>query len=358
MMRYGLFIARCVLAGVVPVLLLVVALPATAEPGTFLSRGPVDPLAVSRGPVELRDEWMLAQPRLTLPVATPDALACGRSEFVFHAVWGNDFGFSQEGPAENPLSDRRFLVDGEHRTFAFQFRHGLGHGVDVSLRLPIQWRGAGILDPLIDWFHENTGTMNNARDEFDQNRYRVQGRDRAGHTFDWDDEHGTGLGNAEVSVRWAFLKPRHPRGLRLAAIARAGLPTGTGPFETGSFDLGMQLVAAKRLHRRWDVYGGVGGSWYSDDEIRGFEYEPWRGYGFLAVEFRVFRAWSLLLQTDASTRLISNVEDYPATQWYLSAGAKADLGRQTRLVLGFTENLVDQQSTMDISGWVGIEKRF
>jgi hypothetical protein len=141
-------------------------------------------------------------------------------------------------------------------------------------------------------------------------------------------------------------------------IGRAGLPTGTGPFATGSVDLGLQLVAAKQLHRRWDLYAGVGGTWYSEKKIRGFRYEPLRAYGFLAVEWRPLRRWSVLVQSDMSTRLVDNVQDYPGFQWYLHVGAKYDLAPDTRLYLGFTENLVDQQSTVDIGIWAGLESRF
>lgn len=334
------------------------AASARAEGSASFTRQPVDPYTVARGPVELRDEWMLAQPRLTLPATTPDALPCGVTEVGVHLDWGNDFGFNQRGPAESPFADVRFLVDGEHRTLAFTARRGLGAGFDVALRLPVQWRGAGILDPLIDAFHEITGTMDNDRPEFDQNRYRIQGRDHRGNAFDWNDEHGTGLGNAEVALRWAFLRPRDGCGLRAALVARLGLPTGTGPFRTDSVDAGLQLALAQRIHRRWDLYGGVGGSWYSHTDIRGFEYEPWRAYGYFAVEFRFARRWSLILQTDASSRLISNLVNYPSYQWYAALGAKADLGRNTRFFVGFTENIVDQQSTADVCGWIGLEKRF
>jgi hypothetical protein len=333
----------------------VVGLASPAVAGPPLARGPIDPLAVSRGPVEIRDEWMLAQPRMTLPATSPDVLPRGCTELSLHADWGNDFGFSQDGPAESPLADRRFLVDGEHRTIALTARRGIGRGLDLTLRLPIQWRGAGILDPFIDAFHDATGTLDNDRPAFDENRYRIEGRDEEGDRFTWNDSHGTGLGNIEFALRKRLLASRR---VRVAAVARFGLPTGTGPFRTDSWEVGLQCVGAWRLHRRWDLYGGLGGTWYSEEAIRGIEYEPWRGYGFLAVEFRFARAWSLVMQSDASTRLVRNLAEYPGHQWYVAAGLKGDLGRGWRFVLGFTENLENQQSTSDVSGWTSLEKRF
>ena len=44
-----------------------------------------------RGPFPSRDEWMLAQPLLTLPATSPDPLARGRYEVRVDGDWGSDF---------------------------------------------------------------------------------------------------------------------------------------------------------------------------------------------------------------------------------------------------------------------------
>src|SRR5262245_57421907 len=49
-----------------------------------------------RGPIELRDEWLLCQMRLTLPALAPDPLPSGRSRLRLAFDWGNDFGCSQD----------------------------------------------------------------------------------------------------------------------------------------------------------------------------------------------------------------------------------------------------------------------
>ena len=145
---------------------------------------------------------------------------------------------------------------------------------------------------------------------------------------------------------------------RAALIGRVGLPTGTGPYETGSVDVGLQAVAAKQLGRRFDLYGGLGGTWFSEDTVEGIEYEPLRAHGFLALEWRATSCISLLVQTDAASRLVTNLADYPALQWYVMVGGKADLGRGWRLTLGITENLLDQQSTLDAGIWTSLEVVF
>jgi len=297
---------------------------------------------------------------MTLPAVTPDPLGCGRWRLRALANWGNDFAFSQTGPAESPHSDRRFLIDGEHVTLNLEALYGVSPTVDVGVRIPLQWRGGGIMDGLIDWFHGWTHTDDNARPEFFKNKYRVEGRTENFQPLSWTDDEGFGLGNVELEAHWAFLHPRGLRGWRASVVGRMGLPTGTHPFDTGSVDLGAQVAVAKRLHRRVDLYGGLGGTWFSDTEVRGFEYEPWRFHAFLALEWRALRRLSFLVQSDYATRLVTNLADYPAAEWYLQVGTKVDLDRagRTRFILGITEGLIDQQSTTDFAMWTGLEFRF
>jgi hypothetical protein len=315
-------------------------------------------LADARGPVELRDEWLLAQPRLQLPYVSPDPLCDGEWAVRAYFNMGNDFGFNQTGPAEEPI-DRRFLVDGEHRTFLVAARYGITRTISVGATVPIRWRGGGFMDSIIDAFHEATkgiGFLDNSRPAFVKDRIRVEGRDADFNRFAYTDN-GTGLGNVELEGHWAFVMPKRETDWRASVVGRVGLPTGTGPYDVGGIDAGVQVVAAKRFARRFDAYAGIGGVWYQETEYFGFEYEPLHMAGFVALEWRPARTWSLLLQFDGSNRMISNVVLYPGIQTYVSLAAKIDLARNLRLELGFTENVTDQQSTIDFGVFAGLEAR-
>ena len=121
---------------------------------------------------------------------------------------------------------------------------------------------------------------------------------------------------------------------------------------------GLQVVGAQRLGRAFDVFAGVGGTWFGETHYDGITYETWRGHGFVAVEWRPARTWSLILETDAGTALVSDIQKYDNQQWYLNLGAKIDLGPGTRLELGFLENLQSQQTTADFGVLFGIEHRW
>ena len=81
--------------------------------------------------------------------------------------------------------------------------------------------------------------------------------------------------------------------------------------------------------------------------------------GFGAACARLFAAhgWSLIVETDYATSLLSDVARWKGFHWYLNVGAKVDVGPGATLELGFTENLVDQQATADVVGYFGLELR-
>jgi hypothetical protein len=315
-----------------------------------------------RGPIEVRDEWLLAQPRLTLPAVSPDPIGCGVWQARLALNRGNDFGWTQTFSGELPEAGTRyFLVDGEHQTTDLSLRYGVSRCFDLAVRVPVHWRGGGWGDDWIDGFHESLawlGLLDNGRPDFDEDAYRVEGRHHDGTPFSWSDERGTGLGNVELAAHWALAGAAPGSPFTLAAIGRVTLPTGTEHYDVGGVDVGLQLVSAFALRRALDLYVGVGGTWFSEDEIDGVEYEDLRGSGFVALEWRVGSRWSVLLQFEASSNLVTNVDRYPTFQSYVNLGAKTDLGRSLRLELGFTENIHDQQSTTDFGLFAALTARF
>lgn len=296
--------------------------------------------------------------RLTLPALAPDALPAGRSRFRVSFDWGNDFGWNQSIRGETP-ADRRFLVDGEHRTLALELKHGLGGGLQMGARLPFHWRGPGILDGLIDAFHgaaAHVGIPDNGRSFFLTDRFRVLGRDDRGQQVVWDAGPGTGLGNLELDVKWDAA--RGAASLRPALVGSVALPTGTGPFQADGLEAGLQLVASAPLAASLDLYFGAGGTVFGDLDVAGIEYARLRGFGFVAMEWRPGGSWSLITELNGSSRIVTNLARYPGLQSYLKLGIKLDVAQRLALEAGFTENLVRQQGTTDFGIFLGLTRRF
>ncbi len=312
------------------------------------------------GPFEWRERWLLAQPRLVLASVSPDTLGRGVTRVRADFDWGNDLGWQQPEPGESS-TDRRFLVDGEHRSLGIDVRRGLTERLDIGVRLPIEWRGGGILDGVIDWFHGFTrrlGLPDNGRASFLRDQLRVEGALLSGAPLVSDTRGGTGVGRIEVGTRWALAPPSASRTGRLALVTTLSLPTATGPFATSHVALGVQLAGARRVGGSGALYGGVGGTFVDEPSRASIEYETTRAHVFAAFERRFGPRWSAVAQSSAASRLVRNVADYPGLQWYLAMGARLNLDSGYSVEAGFTENIANQQATTDFGVQVGVSRRF
>lgn len=326
--------------------LLLAAPPAAAA-------GADDP--VHRGPSEIRDEHVFAQPRLTLPATTPWTAPVGRWTLATSALWSNSFSWDQDLPGGSP-THRAYLVDGEAFTLDATVSRGLRRNLDVALRLPVRWRGGGAMDELIDSWHRFFAFPDGGRPYFVQNAFRVEGATTGGGAFSWTGRSGGGLGALELSSRWRVAGDDDATA-SLALVGRVALPTATGPYAGHGVAAGGQLVVAVPLARWLDLYAGAGGTAQGAGPVEGVAYEPVRAHGFLAFEWRPWRRFSLVAETDAASRLVSNVERYPGTHWMLNVTGRVDVGRRLRLDLGFTENLKNQLSTTDFALFTAVALR-
>jgi hypothetical protein len=313
------------------------------------------PSELPRGPAEVRDGQLLAQPRLTLPAVSPWTTPRGRWSLNVSGLWANSFSWTQDVPGETP-EDRRFLIDGEALVLDATVRRGLGRNVDVGLRLPLLWRGGGTLDAFIDWWHRVFNVPDADRPLFLGNAFRVQGQTKEGATFAWDDSPGVGLGDLEGEARWLLVEAGRA-GPSVALVGRVSVPTGTGPFEGHGVGAGGQLVVGIPLGDGFDAHTGVGVTAQDGGPIRGVRYSPTRAHGFVALEWRPGRRLSVVAETNAASRLVENVDSYPGLHWIVNVTARIDIGDRARLDLGFTENLKSQLTTTDFALYVGLGLR-
>lgn len=305
-----------------------------------------------RGPLPSRDEFLLAQPLLSLPPTSPDLTPRGRTDVEVQGEWGNDFGF-ENGPGGR-ARDLFYLLDGEHRSLALTVRHGVGARAAVGVRTGLQWRGGGILDPVIDRFHSLFGFPDSGRSLYPAGLLAVAGKHGDGTPIRWTGRPGTGLLPLELEGA-----------LRLGADARdtsalrvfARLPTATGPFRGSGGGAGAQWSAALGLGERFDVFAGLGVTALGPDAVHGLAYRTRREHGFVSLEWRPGRAVSLLAQVEGSSRLLSDVREYPGFQLALRLGAAVDAGR-VRLRGGFVEGIKDLENTADFGVFFGMSRRF
>jgi hypothetical protein len=118
------------------------------------------------------------------------------------------------------------------------------------------------------------------------------------------------------------------------------------------------VVSGRTLGRSFDVYTGVGAVAQPRRMVAGVEYAPVRGHGFVALEWRPARRWSIVAEVDASTRLVRNLVSYPGWQSYFRLGAQVDVSERWRLQGGFVEGIGSQQATTDFGIVAGLSRTF
>ena len=279
----------------------------------------------------------------------------GRFEIRTSLLWSNSFSWTQDKAGENP-EDRRFLLDGETETLDLRLRRGLTAHVDAGVRLVAHGRGGGTLDSFIDAWHRLVNVPDGKRPSFVRDAFRVEGLTTGGVPFSWNSYVGWGLGSLEIDSRWRVVDGGRD-GPSVALATRVLLPTGTGAYAGGGFGVGGQLVVDLPLGRRVDLFTGLGVTVQDPAPVRGIEYGTARLHGYLALEWRVARWLSLVADTNAASRLVSNVDRYPGTHWMVDLGGRVDLGARTRLDVFVTENILSQLSTTDFGIYLAVSIR-
>lgn len=154
----------------------------------------------------------------------------GARTLTYSFVVANEF--RRSGPIDE---------DAETLRVAFEYREGLEGGWELFGEVSLLGRGGGVLDPLIDWWHNTLlGDRNLTRDGVARGRSTV--------SFPGGGPFGSEAGIGDVSFGAAY-SPRP------GALLRVGLklPTGYAPglLGSGAFDVGvagdLRVPAGRRL---------------------------------------------------------------------------------------------------------------
>jgi len=234
----------------------------------------------------------------------------------------NDFRVIRNGLGQEVLRE-----DQETTRFTFTQRKGLGNGLEAWLELPVENRGGGFMDPLINWWHEHVlrsyhpGRENSP---LGQSVIRYAEADYSGDQF--------GIGDVSVGLRKTL-------GRRWTAEAALKLPTGDSGrlLGSGAADLGIALNYTVPLGTKWTAYGQAGAIWQGKGRIanaRSLAHEE-----NIAVIWHPNNrdAWVLQWNSD-SAAIQTGLAESDSTHRILTAGYERQLTRNRRLDLYFSEN--------------------
>ena len=333
-----------------------------------------------KGPIRIRNQFPLNLPFLGFLPEEQFSLSPGNFLLEINYSQVNTFGRSQaitagrsngvrtpfsEGDfdrviAENPGRDQ-FFLDLETSRLSFLATYGVTDHFQVDIEVPFLSIGGGMLDNLVQEFHDAAGLGQSGRDTFPKNATTLalfldgQKIFRSGFNY-------SGLGDVVVSAKVPLYEggPVIPM---LGARVAVKLPTGNPDhlLGSGNVDVGVNLTASKMfgascLH--FNLGAVRPGGW---DLLPQLDPEPY---------YTLLVAWEIV--SSANSNISYLVQDLARTSTFreatdselgdvsheISFGIKVDVSRNLRLVGALTENHASYNNSSDIGFHFGFATTF
>lgn len=228
------------------------------------------------------------------PAAQEAAISGGGSAFELAIDWASFANVATE-PGET------LVLDGETVALTGRWRY-VQNGWRVGLDVPLTYQSGGVLDSLIDEYHQLFGFPEGSRPQLGQDEllyvYRRNGErllDVRGHSA------GIGEVTLHVARQWWQTSATD-----VSWRLHLKLPTGDTDRLLGSGTLGAGASLHGENARAWRErplhwFGGVGAQWHDGSEVLGDLHNRtvWSGYG--GVQWAVTPGFTLRAQLDART---------------------------------------------------------
>jgi len=177
-----------------------------------------------------------------------------------------------DGIAPWPGFEGIYFADTEVHRLIIDVRRRMGSRHELGLMTSVVKAGGGVLDPVIEGFHDLFGFRQSGRPQSLQNGYGLYfRRDGPGGygerlRFIRFDDPGPGLGETIVSLKSGF--GGRSEVWRHGLQVRIKLPTASEHdfYGTGSVDAAVQYLAS-RPWRRWTLYGNAGFTRLGEQEL-------------------------------------------------------------------------------------------
>ncbi|HNX50899.1 MAG TPA: DUF3187 family protein [Thermoanaerobaculaceae bacterium] len=328
------------------VLTILVVAMVVAAGGAAQSSDPwVGSMAVGLGPLILRSQSPLNLLRLSPTPITPVTVPAGEWVASLMTGWNNYFDYDPT----------RYLIDAETVRLAFGGIYGVSSRTDLSIEVPLAYRGGGVMDGFIEGFESSLGVSNRERLRFPRNQFliRIVGPDgvilqRRGAASGW------GLEDVVLGLRHQLARGSETSPSIVASVT-AKLPWGREDAlrSTGGVDYGISLAVGQRLRSRFHLYATAMLMRYAETDLVGIELKRSQVALFAAVEFRKSTRTSYLLQAMTVSPSARDYGGFSRPTYEITAGVKKVLSRDLMLEAAFLENLFVFDNSPDFGVHVG-----
>ncbi len=293
----------------------------------------------------VRNEASLSRATALPILGNSQVLNDGEQAYGLRVDWSNEYVNTQN-------ARESLLIDAESQRITFGFRQGLAPGVEIGIDVPLLITGGGVLDNVIENWHDAFGLPNGGRQQRPRNRYAVQ-YVKDGQTLLDVHDSSTDFGDVELNAGFALRDD-------IAFRAMAKLPTGRDSLLLGGTTGGAIWFDynpfASLTH--WFGYVSAGVSYNEAADQLGGQQKPLVGLGGVGVGYKLIPALALITQFNVQTKLYKgstlNALDNPGGQ--LAFGGRISFSRRLALDLGVQEDVL-LSSSPDFSIHIGLNYR-
>ena len=296
-----------------------------------------------RGLVDFVDVFPLSLFHMQLPIDTTEVIDRGDVKLSLDFSWGNSLAVQD--------TDAVFVVDAETYLLRLGAWYAVHDSVYLGVDLPYVFRGGGVLDPVVEGFHDVFGISNDERERRSTNSYDItiideQGRER-------ELEQGSGLAPLVLKGHWNA----YAGGEWAPAIVfegYVGVPTASKGFGSNGVDVGLAASFHKRFFENWYVHVGTGWVHYTDKRSSGLRYQSFGVQGSIGLEWAVTPNLSLAFEAMTLPAQLEFPRPLSERRNYLGGGLKWEFAPDWELELSVIENLGPQRNSSDITLGAGI----
>ncbi|MBI5746466.1 MAG: DUF3187 family protein [Nitrospirae bacterium] len=304
---------------------------------------------VGYGPLNIRGQSPFQMLHLSLTPSAPSTLHREKWEAQILTTWVNRWN----------ISEGRYFIDNETLRMATRVKYGLTEYLQVGIEVPVLWRGGGIMDGGIDWWHKTFGLDRAGRNEFPKNRFRVEFDHKDGSKFVLDeDDAGVGLQDTVLSSQITLTCGGASRPAAALGFS-VSLPTGGDEklFGSGGSDLNVALILAKRVGNFY-LYLNGGYTRFDTNEIGGVELKKDQWTLFTGLEYRIWKKTSLILQNLINSAVAKDFFEFSEYTDEISWGIKSEFSPGWMIEFAAIENIINFKNSPDFGVHAGVSYRF
>lgn len=195
------------------------------------------------------------------------------------------------------------IVDGETSGFALSWRQGIGHGVELTARLPVLIVGGGFMDHFVEEWHKTFGLPNGNRELAQNNQRQITYTNNGNLVLD-ERKSGTTLGDIQLGAGLKLCE-----GAALRAMVK--LPTGSDSKLTGGNWGGAvwgDFAFPFNKGSSWDGFTSIGATLAQKADALHDQQRTAAVFGGVGLGYFVTKNFELRSQLYAHSPLFKNTE--------------------------------------------------